>query len=131
MKLSTKARYGLRAAYTLAENFGGEPLNVATLAKRAVLPEPYLEKLLSLLKKAGVVDAVRGAGGGYQLSRDPSEVSVGEVLRALEGELFITDCVAGSCAEACPNKMVFTKLYTEMNKLLNDMTLEDMLNNKN
>ncbi|MCL2540746.1 MAG: Rrf2 family transcriptional regulator [Firmicutes bacterium] len=128
MKLSTKARYGLRAAYVMAEHFGGEPISTAKIAAVVSVGEPYTEKLLGLLKKAGVAETTRGASGGFKLARSPEQITVGEVLRALEGNLFITDCVANNCAACCPNKNVFNKLYLEMNKVLNSMTLMDMLN---
>ena len=87
MKLSTKGRYGLRALIDLARYSELEPVSISCIAERQNLSERYLEQLMSLLKKAGLVQSIRGAGGGYVLAKDAGEISVGDVLRALEGSL--------------------------------------------
>ena len=92
MKLSTKGRYGLRALIDLAQNSGEEPVSITSISTRQDLSERYLEQLMSMLKKAGLVRSVRGAGGGYVLARKLEEISVGDVLRALEGSLEPVDC---------------------------------------
>ena len=83
MKLSTKGRYGLRALIDLARYSELEPVSISCIAERQNLSERYLEQLMSLLKKAGLVQSIRGAGGGYVLAKDAGEISVGDVLRAL------------------------------------------------
>ena len=87
MKLSTKGRYGLRALIDLARYSEMEPVSISCIAERQNLSERYLEQLMSLLKKAGLIKSIRGAGGGYVLAKDAGEISVGDVLRALEGSL--------------------------------------------
>ena len=86
MKLSTKGRYGLRVMYYLAE----APDRVITLSElsyKSKVSGPYLEKILGYLKKAELVTTERGANGGYVISRNPKEISIGEVLRSLEDNL--------------------------------------------
>lgn len=125
MKLSTKSRYGLRAVYCLAEN-PGETMSLAKIAAQTKLTEPYLEKLLAMLKKSEVVKTERGAAGGYTLSDSPDKISAGQVLRALEDDLIISDCTT-TCASKCPNRFVFTKLSTEINRTLDNISIKDML----
>lgn len=92
MKLSTKGRYGLRAMIDIAVYSEKEPVPICKIAERQSLSERYLEQLMSLLRKNGLIRSVRGAGGGYVLAKDASEISVGDVLRALEGSLEPVDC---------------------------------------
>ena len=87
MKLSTKGRYGLRAMIDLARYSEKEPVSISSIAARQDISERYLEQLVGLLKKAGLVCSIRGAAGGYILARGACEISVGDVLRALEGAL--------------------------------------------
>ena len=89
MKLSTKGRYGLRAMVDLAMNFGGDHVALAHVAEREGLSVQYLEQVFSTLRKAGLVKSVKGAGGGYSLAMDPSMISTGSILRAMEGDLSI------------------------------------------
>ena len=85
MKISTKGRYGLRAIIDLAQYSEIEPVSINSIASRQGISERYLEQLMTLLKKADLIKSIRGAGGGYVLAKDMSEISVGDVLRALEG----------------------------------------------
>ena len=94
MKLSTKGRYGLRALIDLARYSGEAPVSTASISERQDISERYLEQLMSLLKKAELVKSVRGAGGGYMLAKDMDHISVGDVLRALEGSLDPVECAA-------------------------------------
>ena len=103
MKLSTKGRYGLRALIDLAQYSAETPVSITSISARQNLSERYLEQLMSMLKKAGLVKSVRGAGGGYVLAKDMAEISVGDVLRALEGSLEPVECAGlepdGECKE--------------------------------
>ena len=85
MKLSTKGRYGLRALIDLALYSEKEAASIASISARQQISESYLEQLIAKLRKAGLVKSVRGAGGGYMLAKPASEISVGDILRALEG----------------------------------------------
>ena len=112
MKLSTKGRYGLRALIDLAQHGGEGPVSITSIAERQEISERYLEQLMSKLKKAGIIQSIRGAQGGYVLAKELEEVSVGEVLRALEGDLNPVECsgflLEGGCqaADNCINQTV-------------------------
>ena len=94
MKLSTKGRYGLRAMIDLARYSEEEPVSIGSIAMRQGISERYLEQLVAKMKKAGLVKSIRGASGGYVLAKDSSEISVGDILRALEGSLEPVKCAA-------------------------------------
>ena len=91
MKLSTRGRYGLRALADLAMHDGGSPVTLADIAQRQNISDGYLESIFSMLKKAGLVRSLKGAGGGYLLARPAAQIATGEVLAALEGDLSIIE----------------------------------------
>ena len=133
MKFSAKARYGLKVVYVLAKNYedNKEPLSNSKLAIMAAVSEPYLEKIMSTLKKADIVESQIGMLGGYKLKHAPEKVTVGIVLKALEGEIFMSDCVKNNCNNAsCPNKDIFNTIYLKVNQVLENMTLQDVIDNK-
>ena len=104
MNISTKGRYGLRAVLDLATNYGDRPIVLSTIAERQDISEGYLEQLMGPLKKAGIIASARGAQGGYYLARDPKEIYVGEVFRALEGPLALVACISEENTEECERK---------------------------
>ena len=131
MKLSTRGRYGMRALYDLAVNAGAGPQSIKAIAEREGIPEAYLEQLIAPLKRAGLVTSTRGAQGGYTLARAPEEITVGDVLRALEDGLNLLDCLdeEDACGRscACPSRVVWLKLREGMNAVLDGITLRDMI----
>ena len=130
MKLSTKGQYGIHAMYELAQSGPIAPLSIKTIAERQSIPEAYLEQLLIALRKSGLLGSVRGAQGGYYLARGPEEITVGQVLRALEGELGFVECLSeDTClkAGACPTRLVWQKLHEGLNGIVDGITLQDML----
>lgn len=104
MKISTKGRYGLRAFVDLATYSTDAPVSISSISERQDISERYLEQLMALLKKAGLVKSIRGAGGGYIPAKETSEISVGDVLRALEGSLEPVACAAFHPEETCKVK---------------------------
>ena len=92
MKLSTQGRYGLRELLDLAVHQGNGTVSIQSIAARQNISERYLEQLIAKLKKAGLVSSIRGAGGGYRLAKDAEDISVGDILRALEGSLDAVEC---------------------------------------
>jgi Rrf2 family protein len=94
LRVSARGRYGVKAVFELARRFGEGPVSLSLIAREQGLAEPYLEQLMPALKRAGLVEAVRGSQGGYALSRPPSRVSVGDVVRALEGPIMLTTCTS-------------------------------------
>ena len=131
MKFTTKARYGLKAAFVLAQNWGS-PTALKDIAASHQLAEKYLEQLLTSLKKAGIVETVRGAQGGYSLTRKPADITVNEVIIALEGDLAITDCQRDgtACSEqsTCVTKKIWVRISNAVTDALESVTLQDMLN---
>ena len=133
MKLSTKGRDGLRALIDLAQNSGEEPVSITSISTRQDLSERYLEQLMSMLKKAGLVRSVRGAGGGYVLARKLEEISVGDVLRALEGSLEPVDCAGfepdGGCSvsDSCVTKYVWKKINDSINQTVDEIRLDQLV----
>lgn len=131
MKISTKGRYGLMAMYRLSLNYGNGPISIADIAKLESLSESYLEQLFTSLKKEDLVRSVRGAGGGYELTRAPEEIKIGEILRALEGDMALScssmstkpECRNG---DSCATRGILDKLQVEMEKVLDSMSLADM-----
>ncbi|MGN0155154.1 MAG: RrF2 family transcriptional regulator [Lachnospiraceae bacterium] len=101
MKLSTKGRYGLRAMIDLADFSEEMPQSIASIAGRQSISDSYLEQLMAKLKKAGLITSIRGAQGGYVLARPSNEISVGDILRALEGDLSPVKCMGLKGEEAC------------------------------
>ena len=99
------------------------------------MPEDYLEQLLGNLRRAGLVTTVRGAQGGYQLSKAPEEITVGDIIDATEGPLSISECLndEGSCRHSgqCRTRRVWEYLSNSINDLLQSITLRDMLEREN
>lgn len=93
MKVSTKSRYAVAAMVDLAQHYGEGPVALRGVAERQQVSEHYLEQLMSSLRRAGLVRSLRGAQGGYELAREPAQVSVGEIVRAMEGPIAPVDCL--------------------------------------
>ncbi len=131
MRLSTKGRYGLMAMYRLRESYGKGPLSLKDIANMENLSEAYLEQLFSLLKKSGLVKSIRGAGGGYELTREPKKIGIGEIINSLEGEIELSCCATNqrlNCTKinACATKDILFKLQNRMEEVMDSLTLEDM-----
>ena len=132
MKLSTRGRYGIHAMYDLAEHYGDGPQSIKCIAERQGIPEAYLEQLIAILRKEKLVISNRGAQGGYRLACEPAKMTVGQVLRALEGGLNLVDCLLeeDSCGKtcACPSRVVWMKIRDGLNSIVDGITLQDMIN---
>jgi Rrf2 family protein len=129
MKISTKSRYGLRATAYLAK--AGKICPLKKVSQSENISAPYLEKIFSELGKAGLIKAQRGAGGGYCLALAPEEISVGQIVRALDGPLAPADCLLegkngkSSCprSDLCPAKNVWKKVQDSLNSTLDSISL--------
>jgi Rrf2 family transcriptional regulator, cysteine metabolism repressor len=129
MKISTKGRYGLKAMMDLAIYSLGEPLNLKSIAERQNVSEKYLEHIFSALKKAGIIKSTKGTQGGYILAQAAADTTVGNVIRALEGDLSVAvkvDREEVDILEQCINKNVYEKIDNSINQLLDTITLEDL-----
>ncbi len=133
MKLSTKGRYGLRALIDLAVYSGEEAVSIQSIARRQNISDRYLEQLMGKLRRAGLVVSVRGAGGGYRLARPSGEISVGEVLRALEGNLDAVTCPGTEegpgCEEAdlCVTRYVWKRINDSITQAVDTIMIEQLV----
>jgi Rrf2 family cysteine metabolism transcriptional repressor len=136
MMFSTKAEYGVRVMAHLAKHNGERPISLATIADSEGLPLAYLEHLVQRLRKAGLVESRRGAHGGYTLAREAEDISMAEVVRALEGEIAPIECITADAdgvlvcsrehSEPCPTKFLWTRVQGSIVRTLNEMTLAEL-----
>jgi len=132
MNISTKGRYGLRAMVDIAVHSFGDYIPLKIIAERQVISENYLEQVFSILRKAKLVKSARGSQGGYTLSKEASKITVGEVLRILEGDLNITGDDDGALGldktiKVCINTLVWQAVNEEINKVMDSVTLQDLV----
>ena len=131
MMISSKGRYALRVMIDLAEHAEEGYIPLQTIAARQGISEKYLESILAVLSKAKLLDAVRGKGGGYRLSRELKDYSVGEILRLTEGSLAPVACLkedAGHCdqADLCYTLPIWQGLADVINNYLDSISLKDV-----
>lgn len=137
MKLSTKGRYGLKAMLDLAAHHSEGQVSLKSIAERQDISESYLEQLFAALKKAKLVQSIRGSQGGYILAQTADKISVGSVLRALEGSLAPVDCVLEEdpvkCerSEMCVTRIIWGKIRDSVNNVVDSITLQDLVNDYN
>jgi Rrf2 family protein len=134
--LSMKAKYGLRALSALARGHGGGPVLIADLAASERIPRKFLELILLELKRHGLLRSKKGKGGGYNLSRPPAAISIGEVVRALDGSLALLPCVSQTAYRRCDEcvdemtcgiRQVLKEVRDATAGILDSTTLEDLL----
>lgn len=133
MKLSTRSSYGLRAALALALQFGEPPVTVASLAEDNGIPRRYLEQILNRLRRKGLVEATRGPRGGYRLALSPDVVSVGAIVRAVEGDLQPVLCTfpekrSAECrtSAGCVSRSFCNEMERSMTRILDGTSLGDL-----
>jgi Rrf2 family protein len=132
MKISTKGRYALRLMLDLATYNTGVPVSIKDISRRQNISEKYLEQIISILNKAGLVRSIRGAQGGYLLKKDPAEITVGMILRCTEGSLAPVACVeedSENCdrRSGCITVRIYEKLNEAINGVVDNISLSDML----
>jgi Rrf2 family cysteine metabolism transcriptional repressor len=142
MMFSTKAEYGVRVLVELAARGGTSPVPLTEIAEANGLPLAYLEHLVARLRKAGLVESRRGARGGYLLARSPDEITMAEVVQALEGEIAPIECISADpdgsivCSRetdpdhACPTKLLWTRVRFSIVRTLQDTTLSELVPKK-
>jgi Rrf2 family protein len=135
--LSMKAKYGLRALVALAREHGSGPILIADLADSETIPRKFLELILLDLKRHGILQSKKGRGGGYNLSRPPSLISIGEIIRALDGPIALLPCVSQSAYKRCEEcvdeltcgiRLVMKDVRDATAAIFDGTTLEDLLN---
>lgn len=126
-----KGDYGVRALVDLAEHYGEGPAQSKEIAERQYIPEPYLDQLLTALRKAGFIASRRGPQGGHTLARDPAQITLGEVIAALEGSTAAIGCLDGTitCAlsSACGQQEIWQLITDATQKILDSTTLAAVL----
>ena len=134
MKLSTKGRYGVKAMVDLAINYVTEPVSIKSISERQNISEYYLEQLFSTLRKGGLIKSIRGAQGGYVLSKEPSETTISEIMELLEGPVEISSCLEeDSCNNIaeCPTRILWVRMKESIEKVMSSTTLQDMIDDYN
>lgn len=132
MKISTKGRYALRLMLDLALHDTGEPVRIKEISGRQDISDKYLEQIVSMLNKAGMVKSIRGPQGGYRLSREPKQYTVGEILRITEGSLAPVSCLEdepNECLrqEQCATLLLWQKLNDAISGVVDTVTLADLV----
>src|SRR5947209_3017285 len=133
VKVSTRGDYASRALLSLAlHGEGGSPTSVRDIAERTALPQPYLEQILLALKGAGIVRSKRGVGGGYVLARDPSAITLGDIVSAVDGPIVIGDFGEPHQNGACDHEgqcvllAVWSNVSDQMRRMLDALALADV-----
>ncbi len=134
MKLSTKTRYGLRALVDLASYGENEQVALAKLSSRQELSVSYMEQVFVTLRKADIIKSTKGAQGGYSLARSSEEITVGQIIRALEGQILIVEesknkgdeSLIAHNMEQCLQNQVWTPINESVNKVIDNITLAQL-----
>ena len=131
MKLSTRSRYGTRMVLNLAENYDEGPVQIGQIAKHLDVSVKYLEQLIIPLKKADLIKSVRGPKGGHKLAKSPEEVTVGEVVKILEGGIDLSDCISDpevcNNTNSCVTRSIWQEATDAMYSKLNSITFATMI----
>jgi Rrf2 family cysteine metabolism transcriptional repressor len=131
MKISTKGRYGTRAMVDIGENYGKGPVSLRKLAERQHISMKYMEQIIPLLKASGLIRSARGARGGYVLAKEPREISLHDIVQALEGSWSFVDCLDDDrlCdrAKECVTYEIWHDIQTAIYRILDSTTLADMI----
>jgi Rrf2 family protein len=134
LSLSSKGEYGVRAMFEIARDYKIGPVTIKEIARRQGMSVSYLEQLLNKLRKAGLINSLKGPGGGYTLGKKPGDISMGAILSALEGPVAITDCLNPargkpecSLVEKCVTRLLWQSLGKKIEDFLGTITLNDLL----
>ncbi|WP_303863874.1 Rrf2 family transcriptional regulator [Alkalibaculum bacchi] len=133
MRLSSRGRYGVAAMYELSTYGDDQSVSLKEIAKNQGLSLSYLEQLFSTLKKERLIISQRGAKGGYKLAKPPQKISVGDIIRAVEGPIEFSECVGGAenyeCNKSsmCVTKDVWQEVNDSVNSVIDNITLQDLL----
>jgi Rrf2 family protein len=137
MRLSTRGEYGLRTMASLAYAYANGPVSLAQIAKEENISLAYLEQLIRVLRQKGLVKSTRGAHGGYVLAKAPDQITVGDVIRALEGPIAPVDCASedeGSCRcnrqSGCRTRVIWERLRDSIADTLDATTLADLIESR-
>ncbi|MGE5893753.1 MAG: RrF2 family transcriptional regulator [bacterium] len=131
LRLSTRGQYGVRAMYEIALGYPESPVNIRTISEKQEVSVPYLEQILNKLKHAGLIRSIKGPGGGYVLRESPEKVTIGSILKELEGPVAITSCLdpEEGCirVDGCVTHLLWKALGQQIELFLNTITLKDLV----
>lgn len=133
MRLSTKGKYGVAAMYELSTYYNQKAVSLKEIAQKQEYSIAYLEQLFSILKKERLITSQRGAKGGYKLAKPPEKITVGDIIRVLEGPIEFSECVGGSedykCDRSaiCVTKDIWKEVNDNINNVIDNITLKDLL----
>lgn len=132
MKISTKGRYALRLMLDLAIHNNGDCISIKEISERLGISDKYLEQIITVLNRAGFVKSVRGAQGGYLLAKDPSDYTVGSIIKLMEGNLTLVTCLedeTNQCINSatCVTVEIWEKISEAVNNILDNITLKDLV----
>ena len=133
MRISTKGRYAIRLMIDIAQHSNGENVSLKDISKRQGISLKYLEQIVNMLSKAGLLRSQRGSQGGYRMAKKPEEYTIGDILRITEGELAPVACLEdgeNNCPRVsmCPTISFWEGLYDTINKYLDSKTIADLVN---
>jgi len=131
MKVNTKVRYGLRAILQIAESYGGDPVPISVISDTQEISGKYLEQVVGTLRKAELINSRKGVRGGYTLCRDPRDISLWQIITALDNHTTLVDCVLEPdiCdrSDDCLTRSIWTLLSERMKEFWSSFTLDDLL----
>ncbi len=131
MNLSSRCRYATRAMIEMAKEFGKGPMSLRTIEENQQISRQYLQQLMPPLKKEGLIRVVKGKKGGFMLARPPSEIRIGEIIHAQQGDIAIVECVQnGDVCEfepQCPSRDIWVEASRRLNEYFNSLSLEDVV----
>jgi Rrf2 family protein len=134
--INKKTKYALRAVQALALRIGEGPVLIADLAEKENIPKKFLEQILLDLKRAGILASAKGKGGGYSLAKAPGDISVGQIIRVIEGPLALVPCVSkqspGLCEECkdpltCGLRVVMKEARDQIASILDNASIQSLL----
>lgn len=138
--LSNKAKYAIKALIALGKNYGQEPMQILRIAEQEQIPKKFLEQILLEMRNAGMLYSKKGAGGGYNLNKDPEDIRLSQVMRLIDGPIALLPCVSlnfyrrcDECKteEICGIKDTFLDVRNAMLGILNDTSVADLINREN
>ena len=134
MRFTSMFRYGLRALAVLAENYGKQPVSAKEISTQEDISPSFLEQLLAQLRRSGLIEGVRGPGGGFRLRKHPAEILISEIVEALEGPVIVAKCVSGDGSPAyqcsrlddCSAVPLLKNLERDFTRILESYSLADV-----
>ena len=134
IRLSTKGRYGVIAMFALSRSYEEGSLSVRRIAEQQDIPSAYLEQIMAQLRHEGLVESVRGRGGGYRLARPPERITIGDVVRAVEGPIALSSCLIASIplcnrVDQCVTRLIWKRLGTKIEQAFDAVSLDRLVRN--